>query len=630
MALLGLASADPVDDEVVVAAPDRDLGDTVPTAVTTIPVDERLPEGADVAGVVATASGATVSRLGGLGDYASVSLRGSSARQVEVQLDGVPLNPDGVGAVDLSELPLRAFRAVEIWRGASPGGLGGGPMGGVVNLVTADGDVGEGAGSAGTLSTTRLRAAFGRAGARGDALVAGQGLSTLGDFRWLDDAGTRTRTDDDRWRVRENNDTRTASLHARIRQRAGDWTLTALGSGVAREEGVPGFTSRPTAGVRYGATQGLAVLQADRTGAAPLLARAHVRRRDEVLSDPLGELGAFGGDARSRADGGGVDLRAGAVTGRARVDGQVGVRVDRFGAPDALRTRGVAHGRAGVTWAPVPAFVGTAGLGGVTLITGEARTDAVLPRAGVLVRAADGWTLKANAGRAFRPPDPTELFGNRGVLVGRADLRPERGTSADVGVRRTSRWGSAELGGFWTRAVDRIVYVQNAQQVAVATNLGSSTVIGAEGALTVSGVPWLDLQTNATLQRSRNHSDIPLHDGRPLPRQPWLQLDQRTAFVGGAWRVGHTFAFTSAMSTDEAGLARQAPRPIHGLFARFTGRDGLGLELDVLNALDTHVLQTPANPLDPRGPRAPTAITDFVGYPLPGRTILLTVRYEGP
>ena len=49
-------------------------------SVTIIPVDGTLSASDDVASVVESASGTVVRRLGGLGDYATISIRGSSAR----------------------------------------------------------------------------------------------------------------------------------------------------------------------------------------------------------------------------------------------------------------------------------------------------------------------------------------------------------------------------------------------------------------------------------------------------------------------------------------------------------------------------------------------------------------------
>ena len=78
--LCASAHADEPSDEMVIEAERPDAPDPGQTSasVTVIAVDETLSAGADVASVVESASGTVVRRLGGLGDYAAVSIRGSS------------------------------------------------------------------------------------------------------------------------------------------------------------------------------------------------------------------------------------------------------------------------------------------------------------------------------------------------------------------------------------------------------------------------------------------------------------------------------------------------------------------------------------------------------------------------
>ena len=95
------------DDVVVVEGERAEAPDPsrVPAVVTVVEVDESLPAAHDLGEVVEATAGATVQRLGGLGDFAAVSIRGSSFRQVTVCLDGIPLNPDrdqGHGRLHLS------------------------------------------------------------------------------------------------------------------------------------------------------------------------------------------------------------------------------------------------------------------------------------------------------------------------------------------------------------------------------------------------------------------------------------------------------------------------------------------------------------------------------------------------
>ena len=85
----------------------------------------------DLAGVLEGVPGASVRRLGGLGDFAAVRLRGSTFQQVEVFLDGVPLNPDGDSVIDLATLPVSTFAQMRVYRGFSPASYGSAAMGGM-------------------------------------------------------------------------------------------------------------------------------------------------------------------------------------------------------------------------------------------------------------------------------------------------------------------------------------------------------------------------------------------------------------------------------------------------------------------------------------------------------------------
>jgi iron complex outermembrane receptor protein len=175
---------------------DRTDAQTTSAAVTVIEVDERLPASSDVSTVVDSASGTTVQRFGGLGDWSGVSIRGSTLRQVQVVLDGIPLNPDGASAVNLSELPLFAFERVEIFRGNAPPELAASPIGGVVHLRTGEGQKGTSAEvSHGSLDTSRVTAMTRQTESMGalpvDVLVVADLFATRGNFEYFDDNGTK-------------------------------------------------------------------------------------------------------------------------------------------------------------------------------------------------------------------------------------------------------------------------------------------------------------------------------------------------------------------------------------------------------------------------------------------------------
>lgn len=94
--------------------------------------------------VIARSPGTTVRRMGSIGQFSSVSIRGSSSEQVAVYLDGVRLNAGGFGTMDLSTVPLSNLESVEVVRGGSAAiGAGGPAIGGSINLISKRAELGK-------------------------------------------------------------------------------------------------------------------------------------------------------------------------------------------------------------------------------------------------------------------------------------------------------------------------------------------------------------------------------------------------------------------------------------------------------------------------------------------------------
>ncbi len=622
-------------------------------SVTVIAIDGALPASTDVATAVESASGVTVQRLGGLGDWATVGIRGSSARQVVVALDGVPLNPDGAGAVNLAELPLRAFQRIEVYRGAAPAEHATSAMGGVVNLVSGEASsppsVSVGLGS---LRTGRLHADAGASVGRVDALLAVDGFSTAGAFRYFDDQRTPYNPRDDRVRVRENNDTHQAHALGRIRVGDRALRLTLLDSFLWRAEGVPGPISVPTGAVRYGVSRNLGVAQVDaQRGATTAQGRLWGQWREERFDDRAAEIGLgrqWTRDTTTTVGGRGhvVHALGAPLTASLTAD----AHLDRYHSLDRLegrvdkpRTRWSSTLGAQVSVRdPADRLLVQPLVQGQMLTardpdTGERSTTwAFTPRLGALWRPVEGLALKANIGRYLRPPDFMELFGDRGAFQGRADLRPEQGWQGDLGAR----WalpaadplrGTLELTLFATASTDLIAYVQNGQRIVIPVNIGRARVLGVESAATFVLLEWVESQSNLTASDARNLSDLPAYAGNRLPRVPGVEAYQRLAVrpPSDRWRLTYTFSLATGEYWDATNWFRATPRALHGLSARVAPHPAWSIEAEVLNLTDRIVEVVPRNPLNPSDPaRILQSVTDFSGYPLPGRTVLATVRWQ--
>src|SRR5437773_884890 len=141
--------------------------------------------------------GVQVRGLGG--EFATVSIRGSSAEQVMVYLDGVPLNRALGGGVNLADLPLGQVESIEVYRGFTPATLPSASIGGAVLIHTRRPD-GRNAGSAsvsyGSFTTGEVIASL--SGSRGpcDYALGADAATSRADFSYLDDNATTFTTAD--------------------------------------------------------------------------------------------------------------------------------------------------------------------------------------------------------------------------------------------------------------------------------------------------------------------------------------------------------------------------------------------------------------------------------------------------
>jgi outer membrane receptor protein involved in Fe transport len=643
------AAAEAPDTTVVVVNPLDRTADPVSGTVVRV---EDLPFSADLSAALEPVPGLRVRQFGGLGDFSGVSIRGNGLRQTQVFLDGVPLSPDGAAVVNLAELPLRAFRRVDVYRGNAPAALGAAPLGGVVNLITGDGGSPSVSVTAGTQGTVRASMG-GVVGRRGFVFV--DALHTDGDFRYFRDNGTTYNRLDDALVWRANNDKTQLAAHGALRLGGGARRWTIVGSGVAREEGLPGHLQQRTEAARLETARALLGVETSAVGAsqAGSILMFAVARHERV-SDPLGEIGVGSDDTVSRIGSLGVrgDWRllphprwVVGVTGQARLDG--------WWSADGLRTRWVGTGSTYAIWrsgafalgptldvrAVDPRALGASPRDGAS--SAPPVLASVDPRLGASWRIGDT-LLKVNAGKYLRVPDLTELYGQRGSSVGNPELVPERGYQADLGVMvsapslgpATAVRGEATL--FASMADQLIVWVQNSQQVLYPVNLGRGVTAGVESAGAATWGP-LVVNVSATWTWSANRSEDPAVRGKALPRVPMLDASAGASVALPAlpWcaactpsRVGWDVLAVSANWWDATNWRRSAPRTLHAASLAVELGQGVGVELRVSNVLNRLVEAVPRNPLDASDEtRVLQPMTDFVGYPLPGRTALLTLRW---
>ncbi len=122
-------------------------------------VDRETIENSGAVGVVdvlARLPGVEITRNGGIGNSASVLLRGAESRFTAVYIDGVRVDSQSTGGAVWEQIPLSQIDRIEVLRGPAAAVYGSDAIGGVIQLFTRNGQgpaqpyVGVGLGSQGT------------------------------------------------------------------------------------------------------------------------------------------------------------------------------------------------------------------------------------------------------------------------------------------------------------------------------------------------------------------------------------------------------------------------------------------------------------------------------------------------
>jgi outer membrane cobalamin receptor len=635
-------------------ARDRDRALGAAPFVTVVHPDEHAPT-ATVADALASSAGAQTRSLGGLGAFESTSVRGAAPGHTAVLVDGVPLARIAAVTADLGRFALGAFGEVDLYRGAVPLELGGAGVGGAINLVTrlGRGDHGErvtASAGAGSFGARHVRLHYGddHGGYLSSTTVGYQGAR--GDYRYFSDGGTPLNPADDGAQVRANNGFDQLDAASRF----GTERWAAGGRAIWKHQGLPGNVAQPALAASLVTLDAIADARATHEwGAATARELGYVLVERQTLRDPDGELGLGAQDrAYLTLSGGAASTWTAALTERAHASVGGELRGDWFrddgaGRDALVGTRGgaalaamveIALARVTLTpalrldavrTAPTPETEGPD-----AFVPLPVRWDVVpSPRVTALAPLGTDTALKASAGYYVRLPTLLELFGDRGTILGAPELRAERGPSADAGAV----WAPAKARGpvdrvlveaaaFAHRARDTIALVTYAGFVARAENVGDTDGYGGELVGSARLYKTLTLSASYTRLVTAQRSADPDRAGNALPRTPGHLLYARADAAGGRLGGWVDVAAQSTAYLDAANLARVPARALLGCGARVVAARNVAIALAVENVGDLRTVELPAD----RAVDMPikTALTDLAGYPLPGRSLYVSLDWS--
>jgi len=583
--------------------------------------------------------GVTARRYGGIDDFSALSLRGSTPGQVQIYMDDVPLVTAQGALTDLNIIPMNALEAVEVYRGGSPGTIPESSIGGVVVLRSKarpeefEWTVNGGYGSFGT-----LRLGVGQAQPIGkfSYRFVYDYYRSRGDFTYRDDQGTTFNPNDDQLVKRQNNAFVQNAFFSKFDyELSRDWRIEFVDSFLNKGQGIPGIGSRKSLNAHLTTWRNIAAINVvkEATGEQNIEAAFNLffDFLNSEFSDPDGEIGLgpqrndddtyrFGETARIAYDWGRHQFITGMLAHRSEFylphttlgATIAGSESNRHSIAVGLEDEIVLLNER-LFIVPSVRFESTFNnlRDDVSGVRNDSTDNEFSAKLGLKARLVDGLYFKGNVYRGFRQPTFTELFGDRGALVGNPNLKPEKAFNFDAGLVYNApelSWlsgGRIEVAYFQNDMKDLIQFLQTSQFVAKAQNLNDALVRGVETSARATFFDRLSAAANYTWQRAKDTSNT-VTEGKYLPGRP-----KHTVGAMLAWREEWHKDFVTQMM---AGLNYESGSFLDTqnlLQIKHRAIVTAGLSLEIINRIKASF--TARNITNDR-------TVDAVGYPLPGRS----------
>jgi len=518
-------------------------------------------------------TGVQIRQSGGLGSYASVSMRGSTSQQVQVVLDGMLLNDPVTGGVDVSQLALHDISRIQVYPSSAPVQFAHSGIGGVVVMETLGQDLDD---------TTRLSLGAGSF----DTYEAGLFKSSSHGrfYYWL--SGNHQASDNDfsypndrEW-FNPNDGETTTRRNAQYQQDNASaklgWELSDTGQIDAlfqwsdQERGVPSIQNwrRNEAELANETLRS----QFHYREQGWLDGQLHSSHRlvwsdsDERYDNRSGLVGIGNSDVRtgirelglintlslllgSHTLSATIDTTDYDYTQKDDLDDEPEDQRDRLMISSALSHQWLSAEGAWRTRASVRRF-------DVRDESDEVQPDGTVTREGLNSTwyswdlglshyFADYWTISGNLARQVRIPTLQETFGQRGLFVGNPGLEPEESLNTDLTLRTDRGWGYLEVTGFYRDLDPAIAAIYDARGIGRFINL-EAMIWGSELEASLRLNSYWRLQANALLQESENQSDkVRDREGKRLPG-----IYHQSAMIRSAWEV-RPFSFNVSYHYDD-------------------------------------------------------------------------------
>jgi len=610
-----------------------------PSSFTTVIVPEQSSSQFHTAeDLLSHTSGVTIKQFGGLGQYSTVSIRGSSAEQVLVLLDGVRLNTGEGGSVDFSTIPLESIERIEVIRGGGTTLYGSDAVGGVVNILTKRPRQGFEAAAAltyGSLDTTKAWVTGSGGLDWGRFLLSVTHFQSRGDYRYetpqiLREGSTEVEA---REGVRENNDFVSDDVLCKADlSLSRDLTLTVSNDFFTTARGQPGTIFDPRLNARQDLLRNLTTVKLEQRELFFEDFNASLglfnRYDSNHFRDPTPGRGAPGLnpiDTTSRNYAYGLQIGGDCYRPIASTKHLLGTQFELR--QEELRDRvqpweeGYGNpSRRSLEWRLQDEVVLAADrVSFIPALRYENSTDFgshATGKIGLVVKPRSWLHIKSNIENSYRKPSFSELyFPDQGFIKGNPSLEAERGIHFDAGVGLDSPRLFFQTAYFRNWIEESIMWLPVSFWTVAPVNTGPVRQWGIETELEWRPLDVLLLTSNYTFLHAVTQETGEQQDGRPRHT-----VNFKASLKG---RLGEAYTELQYLSEVPVRFTRTAKRSISPRTVVDLGFTVNLLELPLLRDLPR--LEKVTLGLEIKN-LADVSVYDAQFFPLPGRMWFLTVQ----
>lgn len=645
LALLGLPAHGEVVLDTILITAEREAvyevgdvdGQTSSSHVSVIHKEQFAGRNESLAEVIEKEAGIQIRSSGGVGSFAAVSLRGSTSNQVMVFVDGVLFNDLSSGGIDLGQIALSDIEAIEIYKGSTPINFSRASTGGAINIRThragkkSSAHIAQGYGS---FATKRSTAFISTPLKKWNLLFSGESLSSDNDFVYLNKNSTNAWPTMDRLEPRYNNQLQQHSLLSKVAYRFSDDVRLDLSSQwLDKTQGLPRWNNDMSSSTSFATWKNSTRIKLSAENLAStgidLGLQLHSNYKQEHYDDRQSHVGlgkqwmsytTTSKGAESFLEYAGDWFKAALLVGKVEESNTTDDLILQNSRANNLRTTqyiGIQDSlylfanRLIITPAIRTTHSNSIGIDGSTI---ERKYNN--EQLGLRYQISADYLIKANYGHYYREPSLFELYGDRGFFLGNDQLKSESGINRDIGLQASYDFyqnpvNQFSLGiNYFSNTIENlIIRTFDSRGVGKSFNAPLGFLDGIE--LDASLKLWqrLSISLNNTWQESISESNpLKILNGKRLPGRNAFSQNLRFDYQLSNHSYFIEHSYEQGMYYDQTNNHMAPEKDQYDLGARWNWQK-ITLQAEAKNVSDNRH-------------------EDFNGYPKPGRSYYLSIKYQ--